>query len=178
MLPAFIPATISSVIVTGAGRPIFTSAGSHSLLITLMYPPGGAPVFRAVRLEEDPAHGSTCSLVTGRTSKKREKFESKKRKNGNVRTDPEDENGENTRRLEGEKTRGHPNYELTYATIIYDPFKMKWYNWPKRKKAKEREKFDGVSRSTPLSRRTFLAPWQMRNSRKSHTIYSYCIHER
>ena len=56
-----------------------------------------------------------------------------------MRTDPEDENGENTRRLEGEKTRGHPNYELTYATINYDPLKMKWYHWPKRKKPK-REK--------------------------------------
>ena len=113
MLPAFIPATISSMIITSADRPISTSIGSHSLLITLVYSPGDAPVVRVVRLEKGSVHRSTCSLVMGCTLKKRKRKLRRKRKNKNERTDPEDEIGENARRSEGKKTRVHPNYKLT-----------------------------------------------------------------
>ena len=64
-----------------------------------------------------------------------------KRKNGNVRTDPEDENGENTRRSAGKKTRGHPNNKMTYATIIYNPAKNEMVSsFQKRRKKPKREK--------------------------------------
>ena len=71
----------------------------------------------------------------------REKREKIERKNGKVRTDPEDENGENARRSEGKKTRGHPNNKLTYATIIYDPVKNEMVSSAqKRRKKPKREK--------------------------------------
>ena len=81
-----------------------------------------------------------------------------KRKNGNVRTDPDYENGENARRSAGKKTRGHPNNKLTYATIIHDPTKNEMVTPAQKRRNKQRGEKNLTASNNPRPPHYALAP--------------------